>query len=149
MLDDLLIEDKPRFLALEGSNGVAMELDGNPVGLYVVSVFHPTVRAKQHKIQNDRVSKVAKSSKAMVKSEQVEAENIDTLATCITGIQNLQVNSDELKEYFTKAGATFDDKNCLIYSHAAAVRLLKRFHGIRAQVDDFVGDESNFLKQTS
>ena len=100
---------------------------GEPLGIIisVVGADSPTYRSELHKLANKR----AKRGRGVLNSESIEADNIELLVACTRGWSGLDYK-----------GAA------LAFSPANARMVYKDFVWLREQVDAFIGDRANFLK---
>jgi len=103
---------------------------GEPIGLTitVVGSDSPTYRKMIHKLANKR----AKRGRGILNSEGMEADNIELLAACSTAwawVKGLMLGGEVPEFNLSNVRGIYRD-----------------YPWIREQVDVFIGDRANFLK---
>jgi hypothetical protein len=99
---------------------------GAAITISIVGMDSEQFRTRHRAIINKRLSA---GKKAKVTAEEIETESIDTIAACITGWQNVDL-----------------DGKALEFSRANAKTLLTRLPWLREQLDEAIADRANFLK---
>jgi len=99
---------------------------GVAITVSIVGMDSEQFRTRHRAIINKRLNA---GKKAKVTAEEIEAESIDTIAACITGWQNIDLDGKPLD-----------------FSKASAKTLLTRLPWLREQLDEAIADRANFLK---
>ena len=100
--------------------------DGKPMTLNLIGTESKQYRAKEHEFQNKRLNKISRGKKLNMSVN--DDETCDLLSVCIVGWSGLVMGGEEIE-----------------FSQREAVKLLMKFKWIRDQVDEFVGDRTNFF----
>jgi hypothetical protein len=108
------------------TNEKLLAAGGAPITVNIVGMDSEQFRTRHRAIINRRLSA---GKKAKVTAEEIEAESIDTIAACITGWQQIELDGKPLE-----------------YSKGAAKTLLTRLPWLREQLDEAIADRANFLK---
>lgn len=99
---------------------------GAAITISIVGMDSEQFRTRHRAIINKRLNA---GKKVKISAEEIEAESIDTIAACITGWQNVEL-----------------DAKVLEFSKASAKTLLTRLPWLREQLDEAIADRANFLK---
>jgi hypothetical protein len=99
---------------------------GDPITISIHGMDSAVFQAHQKGLINKRLQR--QTRKAAVTAEQIEEESLGTLAACISGWKNIE----------------FDGKS-LEFSRSNAKLLLGKLRWVREQLDEAIGDRSNFL----
>jgi len=101
--------------------------DGDPVTFSLLGIDSEEYRASQRGITNKRLSR---KNKFKITAEQLELETIEVLVACtVNWSDNFEV-----------------DGSAYPFSKDNAKALYERFPWVREQVDDFIGERANFLR---
>jgi hypothetical protein len=104
---------------------------GEPMRLLVIGTDSDVYLKFANEQMNKRLKKAATNRKLTITAEEADAEALARTAVCVVGFENLQLNGQPLE-----------------YSKQAVTDLLRDYPPIREQVEDFVNDRTNFLKQS-
>lgn len=98
-----------------------------PMTVRILGEQSEAFQKAQRVITNRRL---AARGRGKVSAEEIEAESLETLCKCIIGWSNIFLSGKKLE-----------------FSYANALQLMgdRRFAWLRKQIDEAIGDESNFL----
>lgn len=99
---------------------------GAAITISIVGMDSDQFRTRHRAIINKRLNA---GKKVKITAEEIEGESIDTIAACITGWQNVDLDAKPLD-----------------FSKANAKTLLTRLPWLREQLDEAIADRANFLK---
>jgi len=103
-------------------------IDGEPLGI------HFKILGSDSEVYNKQIrknkDKMMKQGMRNIKSENLEVEEIELLVACTVDWDNIVDNGEKLE-------CTKENVRCVY----------KNYPWIKDQVDDFIGDRSNFLSQ--
>lgn len=100
---------------------------GEPLGAFIMVVG--TDSETYNKARRKMTDKRLKRKLSKLTMEDVERENIEMLASCTKGWRGVVINKEEVPYTFANA--------CTLYTE---------YPWIREQVDAFMGDRANFLR---
>lgn len=113
------------------------EVEYLPSELHVVGKYSARFKARQAKVSADMVKRM-RDKKVKITAgtvEENERSTTETLATTIVGWANI------LWEDADGNDALLD------FTNENAIMLLEEYPPLRAQVDEYVGDDANFMKK--
>ena len=134
--DTQALEDDGAFLHLEGPQGEKLFSDTDPtdpVGIMLLGIHSKKLKALEHKQQNKRLSSTRMGRRGQLRgitSEQVEDNATELFVTATVSFKNIVVSGEK----------------CDV---SRAKELYDRFAWVRAQVDEFINTEANFLGEAS
>jgi hypothetical protein len=130
--DTSVKEEEGAFLHLEGPNGDKLWSDEEPrepVGITLLGIHSKKLKDLEHKQQNKRLASTRMGKRGQIRgvtSEQVEENASEMFVAATVSFKHIMVDGDT-------------------WQADRAAELYDRFAWIRAQVDEFINTEANFL----
>lgn len=103
---------------------------GEDVSITLVGIDSDTYKVAERKVTNAKLARVKGARGSKFTAEEIESNKVELLAACIVGWKNIALD-----------GVNVD------YNPVNAKKLLLKAGWVAEQVEEFVEDRSNFLKQ--
>lgn len=122
-------------LTVLANEGAEIELkhpvNGEGIGSFIsiIGTDSDTYQSAIAALRNKRIEAAKNAKTVNMTAEDIDEQNIDLLAACTTGFRDLIL-----------------DGETVVFSVANAKKIYTRFKWIRDQIDNEIGDRSNFLK---
>lgn len=117
-------------LELRGPNDEKLKTEeGEPIWIELLSEESSEYMKKHHALVTKRLSRSVRKGRVKIKSEELEEDNMDKMVACTKSWGNIVVDNEEL-----------------LCTSENAMNLYERFKWIRVQVDEYIHDAGNFIK---